>query len=317
VRVLLYLAIRVLGSIAMLVVGAVVVFLLLHAIPGDAAIAALGDSASPDAIATFRIQHHLNDPLIVQFWSWAKAALTGDLGQSISLAGGFSTASMIAGSLPNTLFVGTYALVLAIAISLVAGSIAASRHGRIEDVLATSGAIITISLPDFWLGYVLVLVFSLGVGWFPAYGFTRPSDSLSGAFHSGFLPALAIAVPMAGIFSRMLRATLLDTFRRAYVVSAHAMGFGRFFIFWHYVFRNALIPYVTSIGLQARYLLGGVVVIERVFGVPGVGSLMVDAAFARDYGVVQGCAVVFLLIVVATNFVVDAVCSLLDPRRTA
>ncbi len=315
-RVLLYLAIRVLGSIAMLVVGAVVVFLLLHAIPGDAAIAALGDSASLDAIATFRIQHHLNDPLPVQFWSWAKAALTGDFGQSISLAGGFSTASMIAGSLPNTLFVGTYALVLAIAISLVAGSIAASRHGRIEDVLATSGAIITISLPDFWLGYVLVLIFSLGMGWFPAYGFTRPSDSLAGAFHSGFLPALAIAVPMAGIFARMLRATLLDTFRRAYVVSAHAMGFGRFFIFWHYVFRNALIPYVTAIGLQARYLLGGVVVIERVFGVPGVGSLMVDAAFARDYGVVQGCAVVFLMIVVATNFAVDAICSLLDPRRT-
>jgi peptide/nickel transport system permease protein len=305
------------GSFAMLVVGAAVVFLLLHAIPGDAAIAALGDSASPDVIAAFRAQHHLNDPHAVQFWSWAQAALTGDLGQSISLAGGFSTAALIAGSLPNTLFVGAYALILAIAISLAGGSIAASRHGRIEDVLATSGAIVTISLPDFWLGYVLVLVFSLGFGWFPAYGFTRPGDSLAGAFHSGFLPALAIAVPMAGILSRMLRATLLDTFRRAYVVSAHAMGFGRFFIFWHYVLRNALIPYVTAIGLQARYLLGGVVVIERVFGVPGVGSVMVDAAFARDYGVVQGCAVVFLLIVIATNLLVDTICRLLDPRRTA
>jgi peptide/nickel transport system permease protein len=305
------------GSFAMLVVGAAVVFLLLHAIPGDAAIAALGDSASPDAIAAFRAQHHLNDSLAVQFWSWAQAALTGDLGQSISLAGGFSTAALIAGSLPNTLFVGAYALILAIAISLAGGSIAASRHGRIEDVLATSGAIVTISLPDFWLGYVLVLVFSLGFGWFPAYGFTRPGDSLAGAFHSGFLPALAIAVPMAGILSRMLRATLLETFRRAYVVSAHAMGFGRFFIFWHYVLRNALIPYVTAIGLQARYLLGGVVVIERVFGVPGVGSVMVDAAFARDYGVVQGCAVVFLLIVIATNLLVDTICGLLDPRRTA
>lgn len=150
---------------------------------------------------------------------------------------------------------------------------------------------------------------------FPAYGFTRPTDSFVGAMWSGFLPALAIAVPMAGIFSRMLRTTLLETFRRAYVVSAHAMGFGRNFIFWHYVFRNALIPYVTAIGLQARYLLGGVVVIERVFGVPGVGSVMVDAAFARDYGVVQGCAVVFLMIVIATNLLVDAICGLLDPKR--
>jgi peptide/nickel transport system permease protein len=299
----------------MLVVGAAVVFLLMHAVPGDAAMAALGDAASPDAVAAFRRQHHLNDPLILQFWAWARAALTGDLGQSISLAGGFSTASLIAGSLPNTLFIGAYALVMAVTMSLLAGSIAASRHGRLADVLATSGAIVTISMPDFWLGYVLVLIFSLSLGWFPAYGFTRPSESWLGALHSGFLPALAVAVPMAGIFSRMLRTTLLDTRRRAYVLSARAMGFGRAFIFWHYMFRNALIPYVTAIGLQARYLLGGVVVIERVFGVPGVGSIMVDAAFARDYGVVQGCAVVFLLIVIVTNFLLDAICGLLDPRR--
>jgi peptide/nickel transport system permease protein len=317
VRFLLYVALRILGSFGMLVLGSVVVFLLLHAVPGDAAMAALGDAASPEAVAAFRLEHHLNDPLIMQYWSWARGALTGDFGQSISLAGGFSTASLIAGSLPNTLFVGAYALVMALAISLAAGSIAASRHGRMEDVLATSAAIVTISMPDFWLGYVLVLIFSLALGWFPAYGFTRPGDSLAGALHSGFLPALAIAVPMAGILSRMLRATLLETFRRAYVVSARAMGFGRGFIFWHYVFRNALIPYVTAIGLQARYLLGGVVVIERVFGVPGIGSVMIDAAFARDYGVVQGCAVVFLLIVVAVNFSVDLLCGFLDPRRVA
>lgn len=316
-RVLTYLAVKLLGSIAMLVIGAVVVFLMMHAIPGDAAMAALGDNASPYALAAFRAQHHLNDPLIVQFWSWARGALTGDLGRSISLAGGFSTTSLIAGSLPCTLFIGFYALFLAVTLSLVFGSVAASRHGRIEDVLATSGAVVTISMPDFWLGYVLVLLFSLTLGWFPAYGFTRPGTSLSGAFVTGFLPALAIAIPMAGIFSRMLRATLLETFRQAYVVSARAMGFGRPFIFAHYVLRNALIPYVTTIGLQARYLLGGVVVIERVFGVPGVGSVMVDAAFARDYGVVQGCAVVFLLIVIGINFVVDALCSVLDPRRAA
>jgi peptide/nickel transport system permease protein len=317
VRVLLYLGLKLAGALAMLVFGALVVFLLMHAVPGDAAMAALGDAASPEAVAAFRAAHHLNDPLVVQFWAWASAAATGDFGKSISLAGGFSTAGLIAGSLPNTLFVGGLALVMAVAISLAAGSIAAARHGRMADVLATSGAIVTISMPDFWLGYMLVLVFSLGLGWFPAYGFVRPSESLTGAFHSAFLPALAIAVPMAGIFSRMLRTTLLETFRRAYVVSAHAMGFGRGFIFWHYVFRNALIPYVTAIGLQARYLLGGVVVIERVFGVPGIGSIMVDAAFARDYGVVQGCAVVFLVIVIAVNLLVDALCAVLDPRRVA
>jgi peptide/nickel transport system permease protein len=317
VRLAVSFILRLAGALGMLVVGALVVFLLIHAVPGDAAFAALGDQASPQAVADFRRIHHLNDPLWRQFWVWVAGALHGDFGTSISLAGGFSTASLIAGSLPNTLFIGAYALLLAVGISLAAGSLAASRHGRIEDVVATSGAIVTISMPDFWLGYVLVLLFSLGLGWFPAYGFVRPGTSFLGAVHSGFLPALAIAVPMAGVFARMLRSTLLDVAGRAYVTSARAMGFGPGFVFVHYVFRNALIPYVTSVGLQARYLLGGVVVVERVFGVPGIGSVMVDAAFARDYGVVQGCAVVFLAIVIAVNLVVDLVCGLLDPRRAA
>ncbi len=316
-RVLIYLGVRLLGSFAMLVFGSLLIFLLMHAGAGDAALAALGENASPSAVAAFRSEHHLNDPLMVQYWRWARAALIGDFGESISLAGGFSTAQLIRNSLPNTLFIGFYALTLAVAISFVAGSIAASRQGRLEDVLATSGAIVTISMPDFWLGYVLVLIFSLGLHLFPAYGFVSPEKSFSGAMHAAFLPALAIAIPMAGIFTRMLRTSLLETFRQAYVISAHAMGFGGFFIFWHYVFRNALIPYITSIGLQARYLLGGVVVVERVFGVPGIGSVIVDGAFARDYGVVQGCAIVFLIIVIAVNFLMDLICALLDPRRAA
>ena len=301
----------------MLVFGSLLIFLLMHAGAGDAALAALGENASPSAVAAFRAAHHLNDPLMVQYWHWAQAALSGDFGQSISLAGGFSTAQLIRNSLPNTLFLGAYALILAILISFAAGSIAASRQGRLEDLLATSVAIVTISMPDFWLGYVLVLIFSLGLHLFPAYGFVSPEKSFSGAVHAAFLPALAIAIPMAGIFTRMLRTSLLETFRQAYVISAHAMGFGGFFIFWHYVFRNSLIPYVTSVGLQARYLLGGVVVVERVFGVPGIGSVIVDGAFARDYGVVQGCAIVFLVIVIAVNFLMDLICALLDPRRVA
>lgn len=301
----------------MLVFGSLLIFLLMHAGAGDAALAALGENASPSAVAAFRAAHHLNDPLMVQYWHWAQAALSGDFGQSISLAGGFSTAQLIRNSLPNTLFLGAYTLILAILISFAAGSIAASRQGRLEDLLATSVAIVTISMPDFWLGYVLVLIFSLGLHLFPAYGFVSPEKSFSGAVHAAFLPALAIAIPMAGIFTRMLRTSLLETFRQAYVISAHAMGFGGFFIFWHYVFRNSLIPYVTSVGLQARYLLGGVVVVERVFGVPGIGSVIVDGAFARDYGVVQGCAIVFLVIVIAVNFLMDLICALLDPRRVA
>jgi len=152
---------------------------------------------------------------------------------------------------------------------------------------------------------------------FPSYGFVSPGVSLAGALLSGFLPALAIAAPMAAVFARTLRAALLEVLHREYVTVARSIGFRPSFVFLHFVFRNALIPYVTVLGLQVRYLLGGVVVIERIFGVPGMGSLMVDAAFARDYPVVQACALTFLLIVLLTNLLVDTICTRLDPRRAA
>ena len=170
-------------------------------------------------------------------------------------------------------------------------------------------------MPDFWLSYVLILVFALGFGLFPAYGFIAPGQSLTGALHSGFLPALAVSAPLAAVFSRTLRTALLEAGSRDYVVAARSFGFHPFYVFVHWIFRNAAIPYITIIGLQIRYILGGVVVIERIFGVSGIGSLMVDGAFARDYPVVQACAVVFLVIVLSVNLAVDVVCSLLDPKR--
>jgi peptide/nickel transport system permease protein len=137
------------------------------------------------------------------------------------------------------------------------------------------------------------------------------------ALLSGFLPALAIAAPMAAVFARTLRAALLEVLHREYVTVARSIGFPPKFVFVHFALRNALIPYITVLGLQVRYLLGGVVVIERIFGIPGMGSLMVDAAFGRDYPVVQACALTFLLIVLLTNLLVDTVCGQLNPRRAA
>ena len=135
----------------------------------------------------------------------------------------------------------------------------------------------------------------MGAGIFPSYGFVSPGVSIAGAFYSGFLPALAVAAPMAAAFTRILRTALIETLYRDHVRVARSLGYSGAFIFVHYVFRNALIPYVTVIGLQVRYLLGGTVVVERIFGVPGIGALMVDAAFGRDYAVVQACALTFLV----------------------
>ena len=163
-------------------------------------------------------------------------------------------------------------------------------------------------MPDFWLSYILVARSRSASGCSRRSASPRRSIPLGGALYSGFLPAAAVAAPMAAVFSRTLRAALLDQLYRRHVFAARSFGFHPLAIFVHGVFRNALIPYVTIIGLQIRYILGGVVVIERIFGIPGLGSLMVDAAFARDYPVVQACAIVFLVIVLSVNLAVDLVC---------
>lgn len=310
-----YLAIRIASLLLTVVVGSFVVFLVMKAAPGDPAVAVLGENARPELVAAFRAKHNLDAPLLVQYGRWLGGAVRGDFGLSLTVAGDRPIAGLIATRLPNTIFIGVLALLIAISLSLVAGTIAALRRGKTADTVATSLAALGISMPDFWLSYVLILTLALGLGLFPAYGFTAPADSFSQALYSGFLPALAVSAPLAAVFSRTLRTALLESQSRDYVVAARSFGFTPAFVFLHWIFRNALIPYITIIGLQIRYILGGVVVIERIFGIAGIGSLMVDAAFARDYPVVQACAVVFLLIVLSVNLVVDIVCSLLDPRR--
>lgn len=301
-----------------LAAGAVAVFFAMKAAPGDPALSALGENARPELVAAFRRAHNLDQPVPLQFATWIAGAVRGDLGQSLTLAGGVPVGRLIRSRLPVTAFVGLYALVIAVGVSLGAGTLAAVRRGTVLDTVVTSLAVLGVSMPDFWLGYVLVFFLALNVPLFPSYGFVSPAQSVPGALLSGFLPALAIAAPMAAVFSRVLRAALLEVMHRPYVQVQRSLGLGAPFIFVHSILRNALIPYVTVIGLQVRYLLGGVVVIERVFGIPGVGSLMVDAAFARDYPVVQACALTFLVIVLVTNLVVDLVCTRLDPRaRTA
>jgi peptide/nickel transport system permease protein len=297
-----------------MLVGAAAVFFAMKATPGDPALAALGENARPELVAAFRRQHNLDQPVAMQFVSWVTGAVRGDFGRSLTLAGGVPVGGLIASRLPVTAFIGLYALLLAVGLSLVTGTVAALRRGRLADTVLTSVAVLGVSMPDFWLGYVLIFLLALTLPIFPSYGFVSPLDSIPGALLSGFLPALAIAAPMAAVFSRLLRAALLEVMHRPHVQVARSIGHSPWFVFRHAIFRNALIPYVTIIGLQVRYLLGGTVVIERVFGLPGLGSLMVDAAFGRDYPVVQACALTFLVIVLLTNMLVDLLCTRLDPK---
>jgi peptide/nickel transport system permease protein len=306
---------RIAGVVLLALLGSAAVFFAMRAGQGDPALAALGENATPEAIAAFHLKWRLDDPLLLQFWHWLSSAMSGDFGTSMTVAGGMPISQLIASRLPNTAFIGLYAVVLAVFVSLIAGTLSARRHGRLVDTAATSLAVLGISMPDFWLSYVLIYALALGLDLFPSYGFVSPAESIGAALYSGFLPALAIAAPMAAAFTRILRTALLETLYRDHVRVARSIGYGEGFIFLHFVFRNALIPYVTVIGLQVRYLLGGTVVIERIFGVPGIGAMMVDGAFGRDYPLVQACALTFLLCVLAVNFIIDLVCAMLNPRQ--
>ena len=296
--------------------GAFIIFMVMQAAPGDPAVAALGENATEETLAAYRKDHGLDLPVYEQFANWAGGILRGDLGRSMAVGAGYPIWDLLGQRLPNTLFIAVFALVLAVAAGFLVGTIAALRQGRTADTIATSGAVLGISMPVFWLSYVLVLVFAIWLKWLPAYGFITPMESFGGAFMTGILPASAIAAPMAGVFARILRAALLETKRRDYVTAGRALGFSSRFVYVHYIFRNALIPFVTVIGLQARYLVGGTVIVERIFGVSGLGTLMIDSALGRDYPVVQACTLTFLVVVLAVNLVVDVACALLDPRRT-
>lgn len=306
---------RLVGALVTMLVGTVVVFYVMKAAPGDPALVVLGDFATPEAVADFNRKQGLDQPTIVQYMTWLSGLARFDFGTSLSVANQQEIGGLIAFRLPNTFTIGLYAIVIAIVISLVLGTLAAINRGGVVDTAATSVSVLGVSMPDFWLGYMLILGLSLGTGWFPSYGFVSPSTSLTGALHSGFLPALAIAAPMAAVFSRTLRSALVENLDRDHVLVAKSFGHSPRFVFLHHVFRNSVIPFIVVIGLQIRYLLGGVVIIERIFGINGIGSLMVEAAFARDYFVVQACAVIFLAIVLSVNFLVDVICALLDPRR--
>lgn len=311
-----YLLKRLLSGVLVLLAGTAAVFFTIQAAPGDPALAALGEQATPEAIAAFRAEYGLDAPMIAQYFRWLAGFFQGDLGQSLAVARGMPVGELVLQKLPATVFVGFFALFLAVTLSLILGTLAALKRGKAADTIATSIAVFGISMPDFWMSYVLIFGLSLGLGLFPAFGYVAPSDSLGGALHAAFLPALAIAAPMAAVFARTLRAVLIETLSKPYVTAARSFGLPKPFILAHFVLRNAMVPYLTIVGLQIRYILGGVVVVERIFGIPGIGSLMVDGAFARDYTVLQACTVVFLAIVLLTNIAVDMICALLDPKQT-
>jgi ABC-type dipeptide/oligopeptide/nickel transport system permease component len=287
----------------------VVTFLLVHAIPGDPVRAIIGAKVTPQVIERVRAEYGLDRPVLVQYGYFLKNLARGEMGRSVVFK--MPVLGLVAERVQTTLFLLGYGVVLALVLTLPLAVIAALNRGRWPDHLIRMFSTAGLGFPAFWLGIMLMLVFSIGLGVFPVSGY---GQGFLGHLHHLFLPALAIALALSAILTRNLRASLLAELDADYVAAARAKGLPARWIFVRHVLRNSLIPTINLLGINLGWLIGGTVVIETVFSVPGLGSLMVSSIFARDYMVVQAITMAFACATVLVNFVVDVVTVALDPR---
>lgn len=295
---------RVLLTIPVLIGVATLVFSLIHLVPGDPVQAMLGESASPQDVAQLRTKLGLDRPLYQQYIAFATGIVHGDLGTSLRTNQPVTT--VIFERMPATMELALAAMLVATAISLPLGIIAAVRKGTLVDHAATTIALLGISMPTFWLGPLLAIVFSIWLGWFPVSG--------RGTMANMVLPAITLGAPLAAILARMTRASVLEELRELYVTAARARGVSEARAVLAHAFRNSLIPIVTVIGLQFGSVLTGAVITETIFAWPGVGRLLVQSISARDYPAVQGCILLIAITYVSMNLIIDVLYGFLDPR---
>jgi peptide/nickel transport system permease protein len=303
---------RLVSVVPVLGVVSVVVFSLIHLTPGDPIRIMLREEADPVTAATLRRQLGLDRPLPVQYVAWLGRAVRGELGRSIRTTQ--PVAEAIRQRLPVTLTVAAAALVVGLGLGVPAGILAAARRNSALDVVATLTAVSGVSVPSFWLALLLILLFSLTLGWLPPLGWVSPSRDLAGFLRSLVLPAITLGTAIAAVVMRMTRASLLEVLGLDYVRTARAKGLGERRVLLTHALRNALIPVATVVGLQAGALLGGAVITETIFALPGVGRLLVDAIFQRDFPVVQGVVLLLAVNFLAVNLLVDLAYAWLDPR---
>lgn len=295
---------RVLATIPVLLGVATLVFLLIHLVPGDPVVSMLGEGASGEQVAELRARLGLDRPLAQQYLNYLAGLLHGDLGMSFRY--GTPVGTEIASRLPETLRLAAAAMLVALALALPLGILGAVFRGRAIDHAAMTVSLVGISLPIFWLGPMLALVFAVQLGWLPVSG--------TGSAAHLVLPAVTLGAALAAILARMTRASLLEELRELYVLAARARGFSPPRAVIRHALRNSLIPVVTLAALQLGSLVTGAIITETIFAWPGVGRLLIQAISFRDYPLVQGCILFIAGIYVAVNLAADVVYGWLDPR---
>lgn len=302
-------------AIPTLVIVALAVFILVRLIPGDPAALMLGDSADASSLAALREQLGLNASLPTQFFLWAGHVLQGDLG--LSIANRQPVAGLIWERFTVSAQIVLPAVFLATLVAVPAGMLAAWRQGRLADLALVAGATLLMSLPAFWMGLLLLLFFALQLGWFPVVGFVSFAEDPQRALLYLVLPVATLLLHEIGVILRMTRASTLEVLHLDYITHARAKGLGEATVMLRHAFKSSFGPTWTLLGLILGNLLAGVAVIETVFTIPGLGRLLVDAIFARDYPVIQGCLLFIAGIYVLVNLLVDLLYPVFDPRVAA
>jgi peptide/nickel transport system permease protein len=290
----------------------VLIFSLQHLLPGDPALVMAGEENDPAVVEQIRRQYHLDQPIVLQYVYWVKGVLSGDLGESMRIKE--PVLKLVLAKLPVTLQLASMAIIIALSIGITAGVISAVRKNTALDYAANVFALWGISTPNFWLGIMLIFLFSVELGWLPASGYVRLSEDWRASFASTILPAFVLGNAIAAVLMRHTRSAMLQVLESDYVRTARAKGLVERKIILKHALRNALTPVITLGALEFGTLLSGAVLTEQIFTIPGFGKLIVDAVFNRDYAVVQGVVLVTAATFIMLNLLADIAYHLVNPR---
>ena len=307
-----YLFRRLLGTIPVMLVVAVFIFLMLRLTPSDPAAIIAGDNATTEQVAQIRGQLGLDRPMIEQFFIWSAKVLSGDFGESFFFKK--TVAQLIGERIEPTLSLAFFTIMIAVVVAVPLGVLAAHRHGSWIDRIVMGFSVLGFSVPVFVVGYLLIYLFAIYLNWLPVQGYQRIAEGVGGWAQRLILPAMTLSVIYIALIARMTRTSLLEVLSEDYIRTARAKGQIERKVLFRHALRNAAVPIVTVIGLGIALLIGGVVVTESVFTIPGLGRLTVDAVLARDYPTIQAVILLFSFVYVMINLAVDMLYTILDPR---
>jgi peptide/nickel transport system permease protein len=307
-----YIVKRVLFALIVIWAVATLVFFMLHAIPGDPIAAMLAD-VDPAAADAIRARLGLDRPIYIQYLFWFRNLLQGDLGNSI-YGSNVAVSRIVSEAIPRTLSLATLAFLISFSLALAAGTISAIKKHSFLDHVFTFVAFLGISMPDFWLGILLIILFAVNLRWLPAIGYKPLSDGFWPWLSHLILPALAAGLPFSAVITRITRSAMIEVLQSEYIKVARAKGLYERLVIARHAFRNALIPVVTVMGIALALLISGTVVVENVFAIKGLGRVLIQGILNRDFPVVQGSILVVSVILVFTNLAVDILYTVIDPR---